>query len=181
MIQPPSTEIVCPLIQSPAGEHSSNIAPTRSAGGPDVFPGYLLSEYLSERRILGKADIAALAGNKSGGYPVHVYASRSKFGGEVGRKPMESVFADAVDAAGHEGPRGETVDDPASASSFHGLDDGLGAQERAPQIDVKHPIPLGDGHVGQSEGRQVGHDRRVVDQDVDTAEVLDGAGGHLSR
>src|SRR3954469_1093497 len=39
MIQPPSTEIVWPLIHSPAGEHSRSMVPIKSAGGPEVFPG----------------------------------------------------------------------------------------------------------------------------------------------
>ena len=39
MIQPPSTEIVWPLIHSPAGEHSRSMVPIKSAGGPEVLPG----------------------------------------------------------------------------------------------------------------------------------------------
>ena len=51
----PSTEIVCPLIQSPAGEHSNNIAPTSIRRRPRRLSRDLLSEDLSERLVLGKA------------------------------------------------------------------------------------------------------------------------------
>ncbi len=39
VIQPPSTRIVWPVIQSPALEQSRRRAPTRSSGGPDGLPG----------------------------------------------------------------------------------------------------------------------------------------------
>lgn len=63
-------------------------------------------------------------------------------------------------------------------SGLHGWDDGLSAQERASQIYVHHSIPLSQRHVAQTVGREIDHDRRIVDQDVDSPEGVDRRLGH---
>ena len=73
---------------------------------------------------------------------------------------------------------GEPVDDPAPTPLDHRRQHRLRAQQRAPEVDVDHPVPLVDRHVAEPILREVPHDGGVVDQDVDAAERVDGRARH---
>ena len=94
---------------------------------------------------------------------------------------VEGELADAVDPARHEAAGRQPVDDAAATAGLHRGDDGLRAQQRAAEVHVHHAVPLVERHVRQTEGRQVGHDRGVVDEDVDAAERVDRGVGHGHR
>ena len=79
---------------------------------------------------------------------------------------------------GPERAGGEAVDDATAAALGHRRQHRLRAQQRAPEVDVHHAVPLVDGHVAEPVLREVAHDRGVVDEDVDAAERVDGGARH---
>ena len=91
------------------------------------------------------------------------------------------VLGDAVDAAWAERAGGEAVDDPAPTTLEHRRQHGLRTQQRAPEVDVDHPVPLVDRDVAEPVLREVPHDRGVVDEDVDAAERVDRGARHGLR
>ncbi len=79
--------------------------------------------------------------------------------------------------AGHR----RVVDDHAAAALDHDRDDPASDHPGALQVDVDHGIP---GVLGQLVGQAVTADARVVEQDVDAAEMVDrgtygGADGRI--
>ena len=88
--QPPSTEIVCPVIHSPAFEHSSSTVPTRSSGGPDVFPGIVRGKGLAKRRVFRKAHVPALIVDQSWRNPVDVDAPAADSEARLHVEPVQA-------------------------------------------------------------------------------------------
>src|SRR6185312_16183927 len=63
------------------------------------------------------------------------------------------------------------VDDAAKFHLSHRRDDGFGAVDDAGQIDLRDPLPFGDGQVGDEAGRE---HAGGVDENVDTTQVGNG-------
>ena len=181
VIHPPSTRIVWPVIQSPAREHSSRSVPTRSSGGPDGLPGIVAAMASAERRVLRERDVAAVVVDQAGGDGVDVDAPPAELGGKVDGQAVEGELAHAVDAAGHEGAGGQPVDDAAAAAlSIDGTTAWVHSSGPRRLTSMTRSQSV-NGHVGEPVGRQVGHDRGVVDQDVDAAEGVDRGRRHRRR
>ena len=63
------------------------------------------------------------------------------------------------------------VDDAAKTLLSHHRDDGFNAVDDAGQIDLRDPLPFGDGQVGDEPGRE---HSGGIDENVDTAKVGNG-------
>ena len=92
-------------------------------------------------------------------------ADHARLGGRV------VGLAEVADLAVHAGD----VDHPAPAALGHLVDELLGHQEDAGEVGVDDLVP---GLLGQFLERPVAVDARVVDQDVDAAEVALDLGAH---
>ena len=103
-------------------------------------------------------------------------AGAAQLGAQGLAQPHHVVLGPAVGAAAREaalaGGRGD-VDDVAAAAGEHPRDDLLDAEHHAVDVDVDHP--LGGGVVLVPDRVADLHDPRVVDQDVDRAELRLGA------
>ena len=74
--------------------------------------------------------------------------------------------------------RGGDIDDLAALLFFHLRKDRLGAEKRPFDIDRRNAVPFLGGNLVKRMALDSDKDRRIVDQNIDAAELFDRLGGH---
>ena len=120
----------------------------------------------------------SLGVDETGGETVHTDAIGRELGGEPDGERVERELRHAVGIASRIRSHRRVVDDRSAAARRHRRPARQRADERADDIDVEHGAPLRQVFDGERHLRVVMVDRRVVDQDVDSTEVVDGALDH---
>ena len=175
MIQPPSTLIVWPLIQSPALRREEEDGADEVVGGTFLLSRHPRQDRGPHRIVLPQRLVAGVVGDEARCDRVHVDAPGSELGGQRRGEAHQRELADAVDAAGDERAARHLVDDATAAALEHRRHDRPGADERAHHVDLHHPIPPVEREGEDRSHRDLLHQRRVVDEDVDAAELVGGA------
>src|SRR6202044_3526383 len=96
-------------------------------------------------------------------------ALAAKLTGQSGGEADEGEFADAVDGDGREGAAGGLVDDAPAAACAHGGENGLGAEQRAVEIDVEDAVPLVQRDLAHRVVAEFRHEGGVVDENIHAA------------
>ena len=171
---PPSTGIVAPVI-NPARSDARNAAMSAISDSRASRPTGMrstirrLASSVSADRVIGvstTAGASALAVIPNGpqfARQSHGQCNNAGFGGAIKR------VADRA-AAAHGRHRCD-VDDAAKTLLSHSRDSGFHAMDDAGQIDLRDPLPFGDGQISDEAGRE---HAGGIDENVDTAKIGNG-------
>jgi hypothetical protein len=168
---PPSTFRVWPVMKRASSEARKATAAAMPSGWP--LAGDRLKRLHEAEAVVVRACLDAVGFGEAGCHRIDVDAVLAKFGGE---RPSEgedtalrSHIGGHIGRAGEDDVRADVDDAPLAALLAHQVRGGARHQEDTRQIDLDEPAPMDRVDVIP---RNKGHDRGIVDKDVDASSLL---------